>query len=205
MEKVTTPYVLKLRTDQWYGNLVPFFDAVRKQPNKFICSNLHFRPDHICKYHPSDKLIGTNTKDMLETFRIASHRVKNEVVALMAGAYMYTENTDIISEKDLFNDIGLYSYGDANRKLATNYLEKPLLGTIQIFPAGYIGVVPEVVIGTSYLLAKGVYPAPNKSISIVKEHFDIVKVEDMVPYVNKFGTNEIEHNFVEIHNIEDYG
>jgi hypothetical protein len=27
----------------------------------------------------------------------------------------------------------------------------------------------------------------------------------MVPYVNKFGSNEIEHNSLEIDNIEQYG
>lgn len=205
LEKVTTPYVLKLRTDQWYGNLEPFLNAVRQEPNKFICTNLHFRPDHICKYHPSDKLIGSNTQDLLKTFQIASHRVKHEVVAMMAGAYMYTENRDIISEEALFDDIGIYSYADTNRKLATQYPEKPLLGTVQVTPVAYIGIVPEVLIGTSYLLAKNIYPSPKDSIRIVKENFNIVQVESMVPYVNKQGTNEIEHNFVEIHNIEDYG
>jgi len=205
LEKVTTPYVLKLRTDQWYGNLEPFFNAVRQEPNKFICTNLHFRPDHICKYHPSDKLIGSNTQDLLKTFQIASHRVKHEVVAMMAGAYMYTENRDIISEEALFDDIGIYSYADTNRKLATQYPEKPLLGTVQVTPVAYIGIVPEVLIGTSYLLAKNIYPSPKDSIRIVKENFNIVQVESMVPYVNKQGINEIEHNFVEIHNIEDYG
>jgi hypothetical protein len=205
MKEVNTPFVLKLRTDQWYGNLVPMFESVIANPTKYNCANLHFRPDRLFKYHPSDKLIGSNTKDMLNTFALALHRVEHEITALMAGAYMYTDNRDIVSEQEMLNDLGLYTYADVNRKLVTQYPEKPLLGTIQIFPAGYIGVVPEMVIGTSYLLAKGIYPSPKKSIQLVKEHFNIVMVEDMLPYVNKEGTNYIEHNSQEIHHIEDYG
>lgn len=205
IREVSTPFMLKLRTDQWYGNLVPMFDAVRKHPNKYTCANLHFRPDNLLKYHPSDKLIGSNTMDMKRTFELALHRVTNEVTALMAGAYMFTEDRNIISEEELLNDVGVYSYADTNRKLITQYPEKPLLGTVQIIPPAYIGIVPEMVIGTSYLLAKGIYPSPKKSVEIVKEHFQIVRVEDMIPYVNKEGTNHIEHNWQEIHDIQDYG
>jgi hypothetical protein len=205
VRKVDTPYVLKLRTDQWYGNLIPMFETVRANPNKYNCVNLHFRPDSLFKYHPSDKLIGTNTKDMLNTFALALHRVEHEVTSLMAGAYMYTDDRSIVSEEVMLNDLGLYTYADINRKLVTQYPEKPLLGTIQIFPAGYIGVVPEMIIGTSYLLAKGIYPSPADSVRIVKENFHIVMVEDMVPYVNKEGASHVEHNSQEIHRIEDYG
>jgi hypothetical protein len=80
-----------------------------------------------------------------------------------------------------------------------------MLGTIQILPAGYIGIVPEMLIGTSFLFSKNIFPNPDDSINIVKNNFNIVKVEDMGPYVNKFGSNEIEHNSLEIDNIEQYG
>jgi hypothetical protein len=203
LQHVTTPYVLKMRTDQWYGNLIPMFAAVRSAPHKYTCANLHFRPDNLFKYHPSDKLIGMSTELLRATFDLALHRVTNEIPALMAGAYMYTDNRDIISEPDMLNDLMLYSRDSG--KLITNYPEKPMLGTIQVMPAGYIGLVPEMVIGTSFLLSKGIYPSPANSIPIVKEHFQIVRVEDMIPYVNKDGTNRIEHNSVEINYIEDYG
>jgi WavE lipopolysaccharide synthesis len=204
MREVTTPFVLKMRTDQWYGNLVPMFEAVRNNPNKYVCVNLHFRPEVLVKYHASDKLIGGNTSDMLRTFEIAEHRIVNNPVALMAGAYMYTDDRNIISEQDMLNDLAIYSYADPSRKLATQYPETPLLGTIQIFPSGYIGIAPEMVMGTSYLFAKGIYPSPKDSVRIVKENFHIVKVEDMLPYINKDGTSDIEHNSMEIHSIEDY-
>lgn len=204
LEKVTTPFVLKMRTDQWFGNLEPMFDRVRKNPTKYVCSNLHFRPDKLLKYHPSDKLVGGNTTDLTNTFRIAVDRCMNHQLPLMAGAYMFTEDRSIIAEDDMLVDVGMYTYADINRKLVTQYPEKPLIGTCQILPAGYIGVVPEVLIGTSYLMARGIYPSPKDSIRIVKDNFDIVRVEDMTPYINKEGDNHIEHNSQEIDTIEDY-
>lgn len=205
VSQATTPFTLKLRTDQWYGNLVPFFEAVRANPDKYVCANLHFRPDSLVKYHPSDKLIGSRTEHILETFAIAQHRLIEHTMTLMAGAYMFTDDRSIVSEEELLTDMGFYSYADVNRKLVTQYPEKPLLGTIQVIPGAYIGVVPEVLIGTSFLLGKGIYPSPKRSVEIVKEHFHIVRVEDMLPYVNKEGSNHIEHNSQEIHRIEDYG
>jgi L-cysteine desulfidase len=62
-----------------------------------------------------------------------------------------------------------------------------------------------MVIGTSFLFSKKIFPNPENSVELVKEHFNIVKVEDMVPYVNKQGTNEVEHNSLEIDRIEEYG
>ena len=205
LREVTTKYVIKLRSDQWFGNLLPFFDAIKSNPDKYTCSNLHFRPDNLYKYHPSDKLIGGDSEFITNTFEIALYRLKNNVQALMAGAYMYSDDSSICTP-DLINQfIKNYSYSDSNRTLITQYPDTPLLGTIQILPAGYIGTVPEILIGTSFLFSKKIFPDPNNSVKIVKDNFFIVKVEDMVPYVNKFGNNEIEHNSVEINNIEEYG
>lgn len=205
LEKVKTEYVIKLRSDQWFGNLEPFFEAVLQNPDKYTCSNLHFRPDSLIKYHPSDKVIGGKTDLILNTFNNALYRLKNNVQALLAGAFMFSDDKSICTP-ELFNKyIKLYNYADQNRQLVTQYPETPQIGTIQILPAGYIGIVPEILIGTSFLFAKHIFPNPDKSIEIVKENFNIVRVEDMVPYINKFGTNEIEHNSLEINFIKQYG
>jgi hypothetical protein len=205
MKVVDTQFVLKLRTDQWFGNLTPMFDRIRQNPDKFVCANLHFRPDHLYQYHPSDKLYGGKTALLQKTLEIMHHRIHNNVLAMMAGAYMYTDDRSIVTEEQLFEDVGIYDYNNPNRPVVTTNQDKPLLGTIKVFPANYIGLVPEVITGTSFLMAKGIYPDPKKSVSIVKENFDIVRVEDMVPYVNKTGNSNIEHNSSEISHIEQYG
>ena len=133
------------------------------------------------------------------------HRLKNNTQALLAGAYMYSDNRDICTESLIKKHIKVYDYGNAQRTLFTQYPQVPEIGTIQVLPAAYIGSVPEVIIGTSFLIAKNIFPDPENSIDIVKNHFEIVRVQDMVPYVNKTGTSEIEQNSIEIDYIENYG
>lgn len=205
LKNVQTEYVLKLRSDQWFGNLEPMFKAVLKNADKYTCANFHFRPDKFLKYHVGDKLIGGRTDNIKATFQKALHRVQHNAQPLLAGAYMYDDNPQIATEELLNRDMKAYSYANVQRVLATNYGQTPEVGTIQILPGGYIGTVAEILIGTSFLLSKGIYPDPLKSIEIVKDNFHIVRVEDMGPYVNKDGTNVIEHNAEEIHNIDQYG
>jgi hypothetical protein len=205
IREVRTQFVLKLRTDQWFGNLKPILDKIRENPDKFVCANLHFRPDHYYQYHPSDKLYGGDRKLMEETIRIMYQRITNNVPAMMAGAFMYTDDRNIVSEERMLEDMAVYNHNQAGRPLITKDREKPLLGTIKVFPSNYIGLVPEVIVGTSFLLAKGIYPDPNDSVRLVKENFEIVRVEDMTPYINKNGSSKIEHNTLEIHTIEEYG
>jgi hypothetical protein len=205
LEKVNTEFVIKLRTDQWFGNLIPFFEAVISNPEKYNCVNLHFRPDKLYKFHPSDKIIGGLTKNILDTFNLTLYRIQNHQIPLISGAYMFTEDEEIITKEELLKIIKIYSYNNPSRTLHTSYPNTPEIGSPQYLPGGYIGVVPEMVIGTSFLLSKKIFPYPNNSINLVKSNFNIIKVEDMLPYVNKQGTNHIEHNSLEIHNIEQYG
>ena len=205
IREVSTPFVLKLRTDQWFGNLTPILDRIRENPEKFVCANLHFRPRSLYQYHPSDKLYGGQTETIKQMLEIMHHRIHFNVPAMMAGAFMYTDDRSIVSEERILEDIEVYDHNKAGRPLVTQGNDKPLLGTVKVFPSNYIGLVPEVITGTSFLMAKGIYPSPTDDVSLVKEHFDIVRVEDMIPYVNKNGTNHIEHNTLEISYIEDYG
>jgi hypothetical protein len=205
LEEVNTEYVVKLRTDQWFGNLEPFFEKILKNDTKYVCSNLHFRPDGLMKYHPSDKLIGGRSEILLDTFKIAMERITNNSQILLAGGYMYSDDNTVCTDELISKYLKHYDYSNPNRTLFTKYPEIPQIGTIQILPAGYIGTVPEIIIGTSFLFSKKIFPNPDNSIQLVKDNFEIVRVEDMIPYVNKFGTSEIEHNSIEIDYIEQYG
>ena len=205
LSKVKTEYVIKLRSDQWFGNLEPMFEAVLKNPNKYTCSNFHFRPDKFLKYHASDKVIGGRTDYIVATFKKALHRVTNNAQVLLSGAYMYDDDQTVATPALLDRDVKAYSYANVNRVIATQYGQVPEVGTIQILPGGYIGTVAEILIGTSFLLSRGIYPDPMNSIDIVKRNFHVVRVEDMTPYVSKDGSNTIEHNTEEIHDISQYG
>jgi hypothetical protein len=184
-----TPYTIKIRSDQWYGNLEPLFEAARLHPTKYVCANLHFRPDSVLKYHPSDKLIGMRTDAMYQTFEEAQYRLGSDALILLAGIYSKPYEQYLVS----------------GTPAITRYPAIAPLGGTQLIGHGYHGLVPEMIIGTSYLIAKGINPTPEDSIRLVKENFHIVKVEDMVPYLNRDGLPAIEHNWIEIHDIESYG
>ena len=205
LKEVTTEYVIKLRSDQYFGDLKPIFEAVLANPEKYNCANFHFRPDRFLKYHASDKMIGGRTDLIRGDFEKSLYRVVNNVQPLLAGAYMYDDDRTIATEELLSRDVKAYSYANVNRVLATQYGQIPEVGTIQLLPGGYIGTVSEILIATSFLLHKRIYPDPIRSVEIVKQNFFIVQAEDMTPYVNKDGGNTIEHNAEEIHDINQYG
>jgi hypothetical protein len=148
-------------------------------------------------------LDGGSRKLLEETIRIMYQRITNNVPAMMAGAYMYTDDRNIVSEERMMKDMGVYEQKNSPQPVTVDRHSKPLLGTVKIFTNSYIGLVPEVILGSSFLLAKGIYPDPIRVKEITKEHFDIVKVEDMMPYLNKNGTEEIEHSGVEINYIDN--
>ncbi len=206
LKHIETEYVIKLRSDQWIGNLEPLFNSILNPVNKdkYVCSNLHFRPDKLFKFHPSDKIIGGATDLILKTFTIALYRITYNVQALLAGAFMYTDDRSILPENMVEKYIEYYNFADINRQIVSLYPNKAQAGTIQVLPAHYIGIVPEVLIGTSFLFAKKIFPDPLNSIEIVKNNFEIVQVEDMFPYINKELSSIVEHNSLEISDISDY-
>jgi hypothetical protein len=69
-------------------------------------------------------------------------------------------------------------------------------------PPGYC-LSPEVLIGTSLVVAKGFTLDRDKSREQMKECFEIVMAEDMKPYLSKYDSSWIPHDGAEIHSIED--
>ena len=204
ISRSNTEFTVKLRCDQHFGNLIPFFESILKNPDKYNCSNLHFRPSKAFIFHPSDKLIGSRTDLMQETFKIALHRLKYDGILLVAGSYNYTtypKLEELYKNIEIKNLIEHYDFGNKQRYLTTEYGEKPLVGTVQLLPNGYLGIVPETLIGTSFLLAKDIIPIMPKANQQMLNNFNIVKVEDMIPYTNRDGNDVVEHNWVEIDNI----
>lgn len=66
---VRTKYAIKARSDEFYYNLDPFINKVIKNPNKLVTNNIFFRHDREAKFHPSDHLVGSSTRNMMLTYR----------------------------------------------------------------------------------------------------------------------------------------
>jgi hypothetical protein len=67
LENITTPYTIKLRSDEFYSNLDPFINAFKI--NKIFTNNIFFRKTKTCVYHPSDHLMSGKTEWLLNMFK----------------------------------------------------------------------------------------------------------------------------------------
>jgi len=64
-EKITTPYVIKLRSNWPYLNFQKIIKSFLEEPEKILTSNLFFRPTEMHPFHCSDHLI-VSTKEVIE-------------------------------------------------------------------------------------------------------------------------------------------
>lgn len=202
---------IKVRSDNAFGNLVPFLYAVNSDPNKYTCSNLHFRPDRICKFHASDKLIGAGIYKMRDCFAMALRRCLTMREFLMSGIY---------EVPPVHNMHPPYFYSHAPEPpLSVMFThdskfeppfeqsdeEPPVLGYPRKLAHNYDGIYPEVLIATSWLMANGITPNRYFSKYQMANNFRIVRVEELGPYINKHGSHVPEHNWLEIDHISQLG
>lgn len=185
LKKVSTPYSIKLRSDNYIGNLLPLMDKLMENKDKYVTGNLYFRPDNVQKFCPCDQVIAARTDLLSKAFEIACFRMENHSKELREGFndWRQVHNTNYI----------FYSgfYGGCT-----------VPGASVEMPRGQ-GVSPEVLLGTSWLAAKRVVPDPAISRQQMIENFEIVRLEDMKPYLGKDGTSLIPHAGSEISRIED--
>lgn len=172
LKLVKTPYVLKVRADYWVGNLDPFVKKMSDYPDKYVTNNMYFRPDTFAKYHISDHMVGGKTEDMLEGYRLSCWRLENNSKELRE---CYNDHRFFDNDKWMYPIQG-HTVSDASREM----------------PPGE-GITPEVLIGTSLVVAKGLTLDKEKSKEQMIQCFEIVPVEDMRPYLNKYFTSEPIH------------
>lgn len=178
LRKVSTKYVVKLRSDNWFEDLTPIFEGILANETKMISSNLYFRSDNLFKYHFSDQYFGGYTEDILLMFKISLYRARHDYYFLELGAYMYS-NDPILFNKSLYD---MY------------------ITPLQINKKG--SVVPEQLLTTSYLFAKGLQCLPENSKQIMIDNFVIIPIESLGQIINKHGGNYILYDsYPQINNI----
>lgn len=72
LQSCSTPYTIKLRSDEFYSNLEPITSAVKEHKNKLVTTEVFFRNCGM-PYHPSDHIVAGATDVMLEVFQAAKH------------------------------------------------------------------------------------------------------------------------------------
>jgi len=174
LKEAKTLFSIKLRSDLSVGNLQPMIDKILENPDKYVCSHLYFRPDRIAKFHPSDQIVGMKTSVFTETMEIACHRLIHHSAEL----------------RQCFND-----HRQCNNELYTYYKGMPgnvILNPDDGVPRGQ-GLTPEVLFGTSYLAAKDIKQIPAESRRIMLENFEVVPLDSMFPYKDRYGNNNCTH------------
>jgi hypothetical protein len=68
---VSKDYVIKIRNDEFYSNLDPFFDTILRNPRKIVTNDVFFRRHNYFPFHPSDHLVGGRTEVMQKSFSFA--------------------------------------------------------------------------------------------------------------------------------------
>jgi hypothetical protein len=63
-----TEYVIKIRSDEFYSDLNPFYEAMIENSSKIITSDIYFRQNYKYPFHPSDHMIGGKTKIIKSVF-----------------------------------------------------------------------------------------------------------------------------------------
>lgn len=168
LRKVTTEFAIKIRSDVFVGNLQPMIDKMAANPDKYVCSQMYFRPDHVSKLHPSDQIVGMKTSVFIATMEIACYRLANHSHELLQCFCDHRQDTN-----------SNYTYYRGMPGSKQSYSDYTL-------PRG-TGLTPEVLFGTSYLAAKDIIQVPAESRRIMKENFEVVRLEDMFPYIDGRG------------------
>lgn len=79
--QVKTPYSIKLRSDEYYVNFIPFLTKLKSlQPYQILTSNIYFHKANDWPYHISDHIIGARTEILLSMFSQASKHAKEKTL-----------------------------------------------------------------------------------------------------------------------------
>jgi hypothetical protein len=79
LDKVSTLYVVKIRSDELYLNLKMFIKSLYENPNKIIVADITIRRSQRLAYKFCDHIIGGLTKNLLDMFKQASNLITNNI------------------------------------------------------------------------------------------------------------------------------
>lgn len=90
LRAVGTEYVIKVRSDEYYSNLLPAIEKFLKNPNKILTNNVFFRKSACLRYHPSDHLIIGRTSFLKEVYENCIVECEQNGDAIEAGVFKQT-------------------------------------------------------------------------------------------------------------------
>ncbi len=70
LKKCKSPYVVKMRSDEYYLNLKPLKEKFLKDTNKMVCGNIFFKKWNIRHFHIGDHIFIARTKTLIKAYEI---------------------------------------------------------------------------------------------------------------------------------------
>ena len=134
IRNVSKDYVVKIRNDEFYSNLEPFFETILRNPQKIVTSDVFFRRHDYFPFHPSDHLVGGRTEIMQKAFSFA-REVTEDVEVLTKHPVL--EFTKIPIEKITAEQIMCLSI------ISTIYTKYSLIDPIEIMKGTFVIVQTE--------------------------------------------------------------
>lgn len=80
LNKIKTPYVIKVRGDEQWSNLESVYKSIKLNPTKLWCSSVFFRPWIYMNYHSSDHIIAGTLENLLTMFESTKYNFNNELI-----------------------------------------------------------------------------------------------------------------------------
>jgi hypothetical protein len=80
---VDTEYVIKVRSDEYYTDLLPLIEKFKEDPDKMVTGNLFFRKFSHYMYHPSDHIYIARTSSLKSTLEKCIEDCKDGTSAIL--------------------------------------------------------------------------------------------------------------------------
>tara|TARA_R100001163_G_scaffold18764_1_gene16549 strand:+ start:1711 stop:2487 length:777 start_codon:yes stop_codon:yes gene_type:complete len=70
LKKCTSPYVVKMRSDEFYTNFTTLKEKFLQDPHKMVCGNIFFKPWEFVPYHIGDHLFVAEREALLKVYEM---------------------------------------------------------------------------------------------------------------------------------------
>lgn len=200
LQNVKTPFVIKMRCDEYWSNIEKIYLKMKNSPDKIISGSMFFRKSYKYKFHPSDKIIG-GTKDNLkimfeETVSSIEKNIWNTKIpeSLIGFSYVYAKESEIdlknksleklkvVDEQILKNQIvnGLkIVVNESKNNLIPNLVSNDFdWETIKQNLERYKGIFEVCAQEASNLISTEIDDIPY-----MKKWFDVIDVNELKPYI----------------------
>lgn len=178
IRNISKDCVLKMRNDEFYSNLDPFFEAILKNPRKVVTGDVFFRRHTAYPFHPSDHLVGGKKDIMQKSFSVAREITEKPEIAKAHPVFKFSE---ILLENITAEQIMGLSF------ISTLHTEYVLEDPVKIMKDTFV-IVPTERLGT-FNVKQNHKGEDYTTLSFFEEENDIKDIED---YGKEFPKNPVQ-------------